>query len=1257
MYTAANLLAAADALCPSSSDVESSSSSDGEEQEDGELVDQKKNKSRDNPVSSLKNKKQHLKTKRAKKHPKKSKEAKRRKTTEKGSLSKKERRRLEKKAEFSKQELAAGEAARKSSLHPFSTTTATETTTTGTAEQQVFYSEKSPDPGNVAFGKLYRFDVPRYRRHDPTGAISNLMKTEADRGPISGGSSFNTNVTTGSKNKKIEKQKERKEVTMWWRPTSTNALVASANDSGYLPLDPSKESYYFNKEEQKQQQQQVLFLSPEEYVLQKTRDFNYALRQTPENLQIWLDFAAFQDEAMEISNSSSLAGSQKKKRGVLRATAEKQISILERGLQHHPGSDVLFLALLDVASKICDHEEMEKRWQQVLVYSHASVKLWKAFLMQKRNNFAVFKVGEVAAAHYQALYALKNEKMRVKSLLSSSVSEQHQGSTASELRSELADLDNTLVEIALLAISFHFQAGYSELSVAVVRAVLEFNWFAPEGWPEDALEMMFEEFYRSEEAKMLGDSGASGWGAWISGDLNFENTPAAAGKQQEAQNGKEEEPGGWVEVEVEVAPQEDRVEEGKNPSSVAVSPWEELAPAIQAGESPEAAVEEENEKEEEETDEQLLARLGMDLDAVLADAEDELTPQVLSTWLDMESQRDSQQWKASRKNQEQQQQEEEDAEDENTNPFNLVAWEDLSPYLISIQHKEAREKLLIGCLQLLGVSLSPCLSSSLSSSLVESEDQLCAAASWLGIGGNSLEAVDPSALGNGRIDESHWAWLTSGRALRAMPWWAVSKERHEVVLKILTTLLKNESLKDNYELSFATLDVASWSVALPFSISATQEEKEKEEKVKEQRPTRNWAAGRSLAKQLLSEQRENIVLYAAFAALERLSGRAKAAKKVYLACFQSGEVDWSAQDAAVPAGLLELVLGVSQLELEETSSTRKSSSSSISFLTPISMLSLLRATPEGVHAAARCVFFLGSRGKIPLVAPTSANSSSSSSIKQPEEEIIVARRGYQDTVLRLLRAGPETLDSQHAAAVVSTAAAAELIFAACINNIGGGVTAALALYKQVIEAVSASSSSSSMFLERIVIQRCALAVNAAVHAVHVVPPTLAREILSSAMQRYPSSPPLLRMLRSLEVNAHALTALRRQLNSLLSSSPSAPAWLMLIGVEIGANASRTAILTAFMRAVTSSPSGMHSPLLWRCFLRFERAFGTPESLHRTFLRAVEACPWSKSVWYDGLKLLNGYCSPKELSEYLEILKNKEFPMRTDVLEAVLAGLE
>ena len=40
--------------------------------------------------------------------------------------------------------------------------------------------------------------------------------------------------------------------------------------------------------------------SVEEYIRRRTREFNEAVREEPWNLQTWLDYAAFQDQAVTL---------------------------------------------------------------------------------------------------------------------------------------------------------------------------------------------------------------------------------------------------------------------------------------------------------------------------------------------------------------------------------------------------------------------------------------------------------------------------------------------------------------------------------------------------------------------------------------------------------------------------------------------------------------------------------------------------------------------------------------------------------------------------------------------------------------------------------------------------------------------------------------------------------------------------------------------------------------------------------------------
>ena len=54
-----------------------------------------------------------------------------------------------------------------------------------------------------------------------------------------------------------------------------------------------------------------------------------------------------------------------------------------------------------------------------------------------------------------------------------------------------------------------------------------------------------------------------------------------------------------------------------------------------------------------------------------------------------------------------------------------------------------------------------------------------------------------------------------------------------------------------------------------------------------------------------------------------------------------------------------------------------------------------------------------------------------------------------------------------------------------------------------------------------------------------------------------------------------------------------------------------------------------------------------------FFRAVNACPWSKALWLDGLRALHGVLPPGEMGELLEVMTEKGLRLRTDIFEALL----
>jgi hypothetical protein len=59
---------------------------------------------------------------------------------------------------------------------------------------------------------------------------------------------------------------------------------------------------------------------------------------------------------------------------------------------------------------------------------------------------------------------------------------------------------------------------------------------------------------------------------------------------------------------------------------------------------------------------------------------------------------------------------------------------------------------------------------------------------------------------------------------------------------------------------------------------------------------------------------------------------------------------------------------------------------------------------------------------------------------------------------------------------------------------------------------------------------------------------------------------------------------------------------------------------------------------------------------QVFLRAIRECPWSKAVWLEGFALL-GAAMGKQGQELLDVLREKELRVRTDLYEVQLAALD
>ena len=79
--------------------------------------------------------------------------------------------------------------------------------------------------------------------------------------------------------------------------------------------------------------------------------------------------------------------------------------------------------------------------------------------------------------------------------------------------------------------------------------------------------------------------------------------------------------------------------------------------------------------------------------------------------------------------------------------------------------------------------------------------------------------------------------------------------------------------------------------------------------------------------------------------------------------------------------------------------------------------------------------------------------------------------------------------------------------------------------------------------------------------------------------------------------------------------------------------------------------------MWRCYLRAESSSGHLAEARRVFLRAVDACPWDKTLWLQGIRDLSGVFTARERSDLLDTMKAKGIHLRTDMYEVMLEMMD
>ncbi|XP_023745641.1 uncharacterized protein LOC111893790 isoform X2 [Lactuca sativa] len=161
------------------------------------------------------------------------------------------------------------------------------------------------------------------------------------------------------------------------------------------------------------------------------------------------------------------------------------------------------------------------------------------------------------------------------------------------------------------------------------------------------------------------------------------------------------------------------------------------------------------------------------------------------------------------------------------------------------------------------------------------------------------------------------------------------------------------------------------------------------------------------------------------------------------------------------------------------------------------------------------------------------------------------------------------------------------------------------------------------------------------------------KILVQELQIYPFSPKLYNTLIQIGHLHTSPSKLRRIIDDYLHKKPSVSVCLFALSYEIRKGSSHHRVHRIFERALSDNML-KSCVLLWRLYLSYEiHVTRDMSAARRIYFRAIHSCPWSKRLWLDGFVKLSSVLSAKELSDLLEVMRDKEMNVRTDVYEILL----
>ncbi|KAL3873561.1 hypothetical protein ACJMK2_036660 [Sinanodonta woodiana] len=177
---------------------------------------------------------------------------------------------------------------------------------------------------------------------------------------------------------------------------------------------------------------------------------------------------------------------------------------------------------------------------------------------------------------------------------------------------------------------------------------------------------------------------------------------------------------------------------------------------------------------------------------------------------------------------------------------------------------------------------------------------------------------------------------------------------------------------------------------------------------------------------------------------------------------------------------------------------------------------------------------------------------------------------------------------------------------------------------------------------------------------HSEPLHILRNLLSSALDKFPNNPIFTSLFINVEQNSRIAGRLHRYFDR-VTKAPTTPApvvlaicselrRLQMIQSKVSETESTETGIMYRIRSVLERslkiPPLQHCPLIWKIYIQTEIRFGNEERAKSVYYRALQQCPWVKSLCLEGVKLFG----TSQLQEIVDYMTEKEIRVQIPLEE-------